>query len=150
MRYMLNEATAEKVLLEKEIEYIKSFIAIQSLRFSENDFVKFDVTGNVDGIEIAPLVLIPFVENAFKHGDKTQKPPVIEIYLEISRNSLNFKVINYIRKIKSSEIEENSGFGLENLNRRLELSYPDKYKLDVISDKNQYTIKLKLDLYHDN
>ena len=68
MRYMLNEANSEKVLLEKEIEYIKSYIALQNLRFSDTNYVHFNMAGDPNGIEVAPMIFIPFVENAFKHG----------------------------------------------------------------------------------
>jgi sensor histidine kinase YesM len=150
MRYMLNESNSEKVLLDQEIEYIKSYIALQNLRFSDKEFVRLQITGDPTGIEIAPMIFIPFVENAFKHGDKKQKIPGIEVKLEIESSSILFEVKNNKRKIKSTEIEDNSGFGLDNLERRLELAYPGKYNLKVFDENNHYITVLKIDLSNDN
>ena len=150
MRYMLTESNSEKVLLEQEIEYIKSYMALQNLRFSEKEYVKLKIEGDPGGIEVAPMIFIPFVENAFKHGDKKQKTPGIEVKLIFDKTNIYFEVKNIIRRIKSTDIEENNGFGLDNLERRLQLAYPDKYKLDIITDNNQYITKLNLDLTNDN
>ena len=68
MRYMLYDATTDKVLLEKEIEYLQSFIELQKLRLRHKDYIELQIEGNADGRYIAPMLLIPFVENAFKHG----------------------------------------------------------------------------------
>ena len=150
MRYMLTESDSDKVLLEQEIEYIKSYIALQNLRFSDKEYVNFEIIGDPGGIEIAPMIFIPFVENAFKHGDKKQKTPGINIKLKFDETTIYFEVTNIIRKIKSVEIDEYNGFGLENLERRLQLAYPDKYKLDIVTSNNQYITKLNIDLSHDN
>ncbi len=146
MRYMLNEANTEKVLLEDEIEYIKSYIALQNIRFSEKEYVKFEIEGNFKGISVAPMIFIPFVENAFKHGDKRQKEFGIQVLLHISKEEIKFEVINLKRKIKSQEIEGKSGFGLENLKRRLELAYPDKFNLNISDDGSKYITSLKIRL----
>lgn len=150
MRYMLNESNSEKVLLEQEIEYIKSYVALQNLRFSEQENVHFEITGNPTGIEIAPMIFIPFVENAFKHGDKKQKDKGIEVKLNVNKSYIYFEVCNFKRKIKSDEIVENNGFGLISLERRLELAYPGKYNLDIIDEKDQYITKLNIDLSNEN
>lgn len=144
MRYMLNEAGTEKVLLVDEIEYIKSYIALQNIRFSEKEYVLFEIEGEPEGIMVAPMIFIPFVENAFKHGDKRQKAPGIKILLTMSKEEIFFEVVNLKRKITSNEIEGKSGFGQENLRRRLELAYPDSFKLDIEDNGVEYTTRLKI------
>ena len=146
MRYMLNESSSEKVLLEKEIEYIKSYIALQNMRFSEKEFVKMNIVGDPSGIEISPMIFIPFVENAFKHGDKKKKDVGIDIKLEINDSNLLFEVCNYKRKIASQDIEKNNSFGIVNLKRRLELAYPNRHHLEIEDAKDQYITKLRIDL----
>jgi LytS/YehU family sensor histidine kinase len=150
MRYMLNESNSEKVLLEQEIEYIKSYIALQNMRFSDKQYVNLEIIGDPDGIEIAPMIFIPFIENAFKHGEKKQTTPSIDIKLEFDKKRIYFEVKNIIRKIKSDDIEGNTGFGLDNLKRRLELAYPDMCSLTITKENNQYITKLNIDLSHDN
>jgi LytS/YehU family sensor histidine kinase len=143
---MLGEANTEKVLLEDEINYIKSYIALQNIRFSENDYVEFNIEGNIINKYIAPMILVPFIENAFKHGDKRQKAPGIKVSLIVSESEINFKVTNLKKKIKTVDIEEKSGFGLENLKRRLELTYPNKFELDIDDSGNEYITSLKIEL----
>ena len=150
MRYMLNESESERVLLEDEIAYIKSYIALQNIRFSETEYVLLEIEGNPMGINIAPMIFVPFVENAFKHGDKRQKAPGVKISLKIAKTEIVFEVCNLKRKIKSEEIEEKSGFGLENLRRRLELTYPNSFTLDIQDKSNEYITKLKIDLSNED
>ena len=94
MRYMLYDANTDKVLLEKEIEYLQSFIELQKLRLRDKDFVEITIKGSPDGRTIAPMLLIPFVENAFKHGSKTCPAPGIRITLEIEPDKIIFGVVN--------------------------------------------------------
>jgi two-component system, LytTR family, sensor kinase len=150
MRYMLNESESERVLLEDEIAYVKSYIALQNIRFSETEYVFLEIEGDPAGINIAPMIFVPFVENAFKHGDKRQKDSGVKVSLRISKTDIIFEVCNLKRKIKSEEIEEKSGFGLENLRRRLELTYPDSFILDIQDKQNEYITKLKIDLSNEN
>lgn len=150
MRYMLNESNSERVLLEDEIDYIKSYIALQNIRFSEKEYVFLDIEGDPSGIKIAPMIFVPFIENAFKHGDKRQKTPGVKVVLNISKEEIYFEVCNVKRKIKSSDIEEKSGFGLDNLKRRLELAYPESFNLEIIDGENDYITKLKIILQNEN
>jgi LytS/YehU family sensor histidine kinase len=96
------------------------------------------------------MIFIPFIENAFKHGDKKQSNPGINIKLEFDKSCIYFEVKNIIRKIKSEDIEESNGFGLDNLERRLQLAYPNNYKLEIITENNLYITKLNIDMNHDN
>jgi hypothetical protein len=142
MRYMLYDANTDRVLLEKEIEYLQSFIELQKLRQRTQDFVELSIQGDVIGKTIAPMLLIPFVENAFKHGSKTGPSPAIRIHIVIEQHQFLFEVTNYLRKNFLAPRDSHQGIGLQNIRRRLELLYPGKYSLETRSEKDQYMIKL--------
>lgn len=142
MRYMLYDAVSEKVLLEKEINYLKSFIELQLLRIKNKDFISFEVTGDVNGKLIAPMLLIPFIENAFKHGDKSATNPGITIKLECNQKGIIFEVQN--RKNISAMKDESGGIGLNNVKRRLDLIYPQRYDLEIIEIDERFSVKLEI------
>lgn len=144
MRYMLYDATTDAVLLEKEVEYLKSFIELEKLRIRQKDFVDFQLSGNYNGRTIAPMLLIPFVENAFKHGSRIATNPGIRISLTILPEQIRFEVNNNIRKNANVTKDRLGGIGLTNIRRRLNLLYPGKHQLDIISDENTYNVKLIL------
>jgi two-component system, LytTR family, sensor kinase len=146
MRYMLYDATSDKVLLEKEIEYLKSFIELEKLRLKHKDFVELIVSGDVEGRTIAPMLLIPFVENAFKHGSKNVTNPGIRISLSIGLQEIRFEVINYLRKSALVTNDQVGGIGYNNIRRRLNLLYPGKHQLDISSDETFYNVKLILSI----
>jgi two-component system LytT family sensor kinase len=145
MRYMLYDATTDKVPLEKEIEYLQSFIELQKLRMKEKEFVELTVTGSPSGRTIAPMLLIPFVENAFKHGSKSGSPPGIVTQLEISPERIRFEVRNAIKPNATIQKDAAPGIGLHNIQRRLDLLYPDKHSLVITEDKDTFTVKLIID-----
>lgn len=142
MRYMLYDSNTDKVLLEKEIEYLKSFIELQKLRIKNKDFVGFNIRGTVEGRTIAPMLLIPFVENAFKHGSKRVSSPGIMINLIIEQQKIIFEVVNYVRQGSMANKDKGKGIGLQNIQRRLELMYPDKHLLEISQDEELYLVKL--------
>lgn len=142
MRYMLYDANTDKVPLEKEIEYLNSFIELQKIRIKENNFVEFNVTGNVTGKIIAPMLLVPFVENAFKHGNKNVTPPGIIINLNIENDKIIFEVINHNGNSEHSTKDKFGGIGLQNIKRRLELIYAKKHSMEIKTEDNKYIIKL--------
>lgn len=144
MRYMLYDAIEDKVLLEKEIEYLKSFIELQELRLMNKNFVSFDIHGKLEGRTIAPMILMPFIENAFKHGSKQVKSPGIIVDLTIKEHLIIFKVANYLAK-SSTEKDEAGGIGVHNINRRLELIYPDKHRLEIKKTLDMFQIQLEID-----
>jgi len=143
MRYMLYDATSDTVPLDKEIEYLKSFIELQSLRIKHTNFISLGIKGNTEGCTIAPMMLIPFVENAFKHGSKTHQPG-IWITLQAGDDSIRFEVINYLRKTADDTDNQASGIGLANIRRRLELLYPGKYRLDIGNDGDKFRVNLEI------
>jgi two-component system, LytTR family, sensor kinase len=142
MRYMLYDATAEKVPLEKEVEYLLSFIELQNLRLKQKDFVEMNIQGEMSGRNIAPMLLIPFVENAFKHGSRSVKNPGIVIHLFIEPEQVHFEVTSFLRKSELVQVDKAGGVGLSNTMRRLHLIYPDKHHLDIIRGEDTFTIKL--------
>ena len=141
MRYVLYDAPSEKVLLEKEIEYLRSYIELQELRFKKPGLVSLNIEGATEGITIAPMLLITFVENAFKHGCKNRQPGIV-ITLKMENGDIRFEVCNYINRNKKTLEELYSGIGLSNLKRRLELIYAGKYNLDINEDNDQFKVNL--------
>ncbi|MCX6287840.1 MAG: histidine kinase [Bacteroidetes bacterium] len=142
MRYMLYDATSDKVLLEKEIEYLKSFIELEKLRLRNKDYVSLKINGSAEGLTIAPMLLIPFVENAFKHASRTVPSPGIMVSLDIDPLKIIFEVKNFIRKNQQAPKDLQGGIGLSNIRRRLELLYPQKCSLDIKTGEDVFRIKL--------
>ncbi len=144
MRYMLDESKQEFVTLSSELDYINTYIDLQMMRLFDNVKVDFTVDGEPNGIKIQPLLLIPFIENAFKHGTDASTDCDININLDIKKDSLQLRVENDI--IKSRRDDEKSGFGLNNIKRRLQLEYPDRYVLTTSSEEGKFIVKLFISL----
>lgn len=148
MRYMLYESNVNSISLEKEIEYLQSFVNLQKKRLSAEVLpsIDFEIGGEIESYQIAPLLLIPFVENAFKHGIRMGNETFIRIKLTIHNNVLVFEVHNSISK-NSNELENQyGGVGLENVKKRLELLYPKQYLLTIEELPKQYSVILKLNI----
>ena len=143
LRFMIYDST-DVVSLEKEINYLKSYISLQQLRFKDPEFVKFSIEGNYVGKTIAPMLFIPFVENAFKHGLKNVKAPGIEIRLSFFENSINFEVMNHFDDTVTINKDGTSGIGLVNTKRRLELLYPGKHELTTNKQNGYYISNLTI------
>lgn len=148
MRYMLHDSNSETVPLDRELDYIRSFIEIQKLRLSEDDdfIIQFNVDGPTGNVRIAPMLLIPFVENAFKHGIDIKESSVIKIELIIANDEMIFSVFNSCADNVNSLEKGKSGIGLENLRRRLELLYYERYSLEIKEDGEVHGAILKLNL----
>ncbi|MCO6359235.1 sensor histidine kinase [Roseivirga pacifica] len=146
MRFMLKENTQEKISLNKEIEYIHNYIDLQSLRLDTNKHVQLNVSIEqpCDG-NISPMLLIPMIENAFKHGVSIDKPSFIGISLKCNEHyvSLNVKNSNHH---KEKTAAEESGIGLENVRKRLELLYPEKHLFQVYENEETYEAFIKIEL----
>ena len=106
--------------------------------------MEITISGDIEERTIAPMLLIPFVENAFKHGSKSQGSPGIWITLAIEPERMNFEVVNYVRKNSTLVKDPASGIGLTNVLRRLNLLYPGKYQLENTSDEEKYRVTLTL------
>ncbi|MDY8137349.1 sensor histidine kinase [Aquimarina sp. 2201CG5-10] len=149
LRFMIYDTQAERVPIVKEIEFIKNFISLQELRYSKEDpfVISFNIKTNQNNPQIAPTLLIPFVENAFKHGLHIQSPSFINIQLELKDHLLSFKVENSKHQLQKTEFEKKySGVGLENVKRRLDLIYPNHHNLEIIEDEHTFCVQLKIEL----
>ncbi|MVN20318.1 sensor histidine kinase [Mucilaginibacter arboris] len=147
MRYMLYENDEERVLLSREVEYLKSYISLQMLRFEDDLRLNFDTPDRLDTYYIEPMLLTPFVENAFKHGVGMVKGPQIKITLSVNEITgwLSFEVINTIAPPQDTK-DSSSGIGLTNVRRRLDLLYPNNYNLSISEKDEMHIARLKLKL----
>lgn len=144
MRYMLYDSTTEIVPLDKELDYIDSFIALQQLRLKNDMHTKFTVKGNPKGIMVPPMLFVSFVENAYKHGTKQKNRPGVVISLDIKENTLIFEVINSYSENNNRSKDGTGGIGMQNVRRRLDLLYKDKHGLVVKKENGEYRVVLKL------
>ncbi|BAV05196.1 GHKL domain-containing protein [Filimonas lacunae] len=147
MRYMLYQSDEKKVPLKKEIEYLQSYIDLQQLRYG--DKVGVNVAINVpDGqLEIEPMLLIPFVENAFKHGTTYITSPQIEIEMLVKNRMLYFMVSNKFSSNKDETKDDTSGIGLTNVQRRLKLLYGADHELHILEKDGWFSVSLQLKLH---
>ncbi len=143
MRYNMKDSQTDQIELEKEINYIKSYIHLQTLRI-KNAEVNLTVSADINSIKIAPLLLIPFVENSFKHGvvDDPEKP--FQIQLSTENKLIKFTISNFIRQ---GNKDESSGVGLKNVERRLQLIYPGKHRLTITHTNIQYICELEINTH---
>jgi LytS/YehU family sensor histidine kinase len=147
MRYMLYETDEQKVLLEKEVEYLQSYIDLQQQRFGKNVAVHVcfkEINGNHS---IEPMLLIPFVENAFKHGTGLIENAVIDIELKAKNNILHFTVRNKYNEKTDEVKDKTSGIGLTNVERRLNLLYAKNHTLLITKKDDWFTVSLQLNLH---
>ncbi|MFT5886239.1 MAG: two-component system LytT family sensor kinase [Arcticibacterium sp.] len=150
MRYMLYETDNKQVAVSKELEYLRNYIDLQKVRYGEDVSINVAIGGNDSSLTIEPMLLIPFVENAFKHGVGMVLEPKIDIILDYQGADLTFEVINKIGPETEEEKDSSSGIGLKNVRRRLELLYPDKHTLDINDDGDKFAIKLNINLKRQN
>ncbi len=145
MRYMLYDAGVDKIKLKKEINHINNFIELQKLRFSDDDVlnIEFNITGEIEKYSTPPMLLIPFIENAFKHGFSVKHKSLIRIDLMIYDNYLNFKVYNTIHK-KVKQKTEQSGIGIDNVQKRLELLFGADHTLEINESGGHFDVYLKM------
>lgn len=143
MRYTLEESKNDEVSLENEIEFIKSYIDLQKIRITDNVQINFAVKGETDNVVIAPLLFIPFIENAFKYGISTHHPSTITTQINITGNMLIFTCVNDVFP-SSLQKHEGTGTGIQNTRRRLELLYPEKHSLTIESNSHLYKVQLEL------
>jgi len=145
MRYLVYDCSVEKVSLEKEIQFLRSYIDLQLLRLKDRNYVKFEVSGKGNCIQIPPMLLIPFVENAFKHACKNAVTPGIYINLQIEAKSLRFQVKNGL-SLNGNEVKDKTGgIGLPNLKRRLELLYHNQHELKIENNGEFHHVSLVID-----
>ena len=144
MRYALNEGGEHgKVMLEKEVQHLRNYLALNQLRFGHNLQVQLEVEGSTQFLMILPLVLITFVENCFKHGELFDPHNPLVLRLRLRENELELYTRN--RK-RSGPIEHSTGIGLDNTRRRLEAVYASRYRLHIADEPDTYTAHLHLAL----
>jgi len=144
MRYTLYDADTELIELSKEIGYIKKYINLQELRLTNKNLISFTVDGSVEGVKVAPMLFISFIENAFKHITDKEAEAGISIQFKITEHRILFNVTNAFDATKNRVKDETSGIGLENVRRRLELIYPNNHKLEISTKDNRYKVELTI------
>lgn len=147
MRYMLYEADEDKVPLQKETEYLQSYIDLQQQRFGKNVAIQVSLEGTDNPHEIEPMLLIPFVENAFKHGTGLIADACIDISLYTRPGRLFFTVRNRFNPTSGEIKDKTSGIGLTNVKRRLNLLYGDDHVLNISRKDDWFIVSLQLNLH---
>jgi len=147
LRYQLYEVKGEKIPIEKEIGYLKDYIGLQKLRI-ENCSVQFNVDEGMKSFFIEPLLLIPFVENSFKHLSHYINGKKNEIQIDLSKQNgeVRFQIRNTTEGRQVHEFSDAGGIGLNNVKRRLELLYPQKHELNMAEEQGWYDVQLKIKL----
>lgn len=148
MRYLLYDTQNEKTLLSQEIAFVKTYISLMQLRLTEAVEININIPTSLNDMPMAPMIFMPFIENAFKHGVSATHPCYIHIMFAQKDNQLNLTIRNSIMKDNSVSLDKGSGIGLVNTRRRLDLLYAGKYKLDIRQDDGarNYSVHLSLDL----
>jgi len=146
MRFMLHENVLDRIPMDKEIEYLTNFISLQKLRIHSSPDISIEdsIDESCATRQIAPMLLIPFVENAFKHGISLKEKSWIKIELRCKENLVNFEVRNSIHRNEKNPEHGKSGIGLVNVKERLKLQYPDKHILNIAESENEFSVKLIL------
>lgn len=144
MRYLTYETSSEVVELRKEIEYIRNFIELYRMRINAPEDIRFEVKGDLN-VKISPALFVPLIENGFKFASFRNKKPGVDIYLSSDKGIVIFEISN-IYEIHSNNSESgHSGYGIINLKKRLELTYPNKHQLIIESRESLYHVKLTID-----
>lgn len=147
MQYVLYEVKEPKISLMKSINYLYSYLELEKLRYGERVKSEINIEGNIDDIEIPPLLFLPFIENCFKHGTRHHEDINVFIDFVVKDNFLYFTVRN--NYVKNKDDVPKHGIGIENVKRRLQLLYGSAYSLKTKSKGNVYTVNLKLPVYED-
>ncbi|MDW5288690.1 sensor histidine kinase [Formosa sp. PL04] len=144
MRYMLYQADNDFVMLKDELDYVQNYLKLQRLRIANNKNVTLNIRGGIEQQKIRPLLLIPFIENAFKYGTDYKGNTLVHIEINVNGNNLDFKCTNLIGNRKQDL--KNSGIGLQNTRERLQLLYPNLHEFIIEEENNQFIVNLNLNL----
>jgi len=145
MRYMLNDAKSDLVELRKELEHLENYLELEQLRLKNEKFLNYSINGDVKGIKIAPMLMIPFVENAFKHSVDSSVENGIKINISIENHKLHFICENKFDKSETDK-DKSHGIGLNILRKRLDLIYKNKHKLFINLDDSTYKVNMEIEL----
>jgi len=143
MRYMLYESKGEQVALEREINYLKDYIDLQQLRYKNESIVDMQIIGDPKKINVAPLIFIHLLENAYKHSPSKLNSGDIKVGIGIKENSLSFRIQNPIKSKKITCIDEHGGIGLSNVKRRLQLLY-EQHTFEVTNTEEVFNVFLEI------
>ncbi len=143
MRFMLFETKTSEILLVKELAYIEKYIELQKIRTANQSYVNYSVVGQLNGQTIAPMVFIPFIENAFKHTNNKKLEDAITVQMEITKGAIKMVCSNKFDPFRKTKIESN-GLGNELIQKRLHLIYPNRHDLNVTNENNLYTVALTI------
>ncbi len=146
LRYMLSESTHSKIPLTKELSILRNYIALEQIRFGDRLDLTVNIQGELENKLIAPLLFLPLVENAFKYGANELEHPWISLDINVTGSNLKFKLINgkSVTVVKGAAFS--SGIGLQNLQKRMALIYPEKYKLRIMNEEETFLVNLQLEL----
>jgi two-component system LytT family sensor kinase len=146
MRYVIYDTKNDMTTLEKELKFIEDYISLMRLRLTEGVQIIYEKQDGIRNYEVAPMLFLPFIENAFKHGISLVNPSYIYVDISQSGNEFKVEVKNSLFKEKAQFLEESNGIGIANTKRRLDLLYPGRYTLEVFDDHNtrDYSVILKL------
>ena len=146
LRYVLDEGSKEKVPLENELQMIKDYIHLEMIRYDEKLDIHVSYPGRTDDVYIAPLLLLPFIENCFKHGtSKIIEHPWINLSIELDHLTLKMILTNGKKRMDGKELDR-KGKGIENVSSRLDLLYKDKHKLEIKEDDEVFIVNLRIEL----
>lgn len=145
MRYTMKDIQQDSVMLEDEINYINNFIELQKVRLDRRVKLEYYSLEDIPALQIAPMLLIPFIENAFKHGVNSEQKSHILIEITMNKTEFQLKVINNKVNVQT-DISERSGLGIENTRHRLNLIYPSKHLLVINETKKEFSVSLHINL----
>jgi two-component system, LytTR family, sensor kinase len=148
MRYLTYETASELVTLEKEIEYIRNFIELFRIRIKSPEDIRFDVEGDLNA-RISPALFVPLIENAFKFVSFGNEKPAVRLHITSEQGIVVFKISNCYDMTRENRHGKNSGFGLSNLKKRLDLAYPGKHRLNIEKGEQQFYAELMIDTHAD-
>jgi LytS/YehU family sensor histidine kinase len=144
--YILYECAKPKIGLDRDLHFIENYIALQRLRLASNTTLTLEMPKDIPQKEIEPMLLISYIENAFKHGLTTTQPCEIFISIQIDKNRLFMRVENQVLADNAVQKDTQSGIGLENTQQRLAHSYPEKHRLSIQNDGKKHIVELEIDL----
>jgi len=146
LRYVLYDTSSERIQLEKEVEMIKTYIGLQKERINpEITKIELEISGDFSRVEIAPLLLLPLAENCFKHGVGKDLGH-IQIFIGYDNHQLVFRTENNVALREKTESIENGGIGIQNVEKRLNLIYPDRHSLEYVETDGIFRLEMKIDL----
>lgn len=143
LRYMVYETRSEKIPLARELDYIEKYLELQKIRTPNPNYINLETTGNANKLQVAPMILFPFIENAFKHTENKKKSSSIRIKISIEKDRLVFECENSFQPAADKE-KDFGGVGNELIKKRLELTYPEKHRLEIAEAGERYKVKLTL------